>query len=408
MIQVIISIIVFILSGMSLLVFGQATAAPKPVVIAGDVSSVSEGKIVVATKAGPSDVATNEKTAYRKVAPDSVSTTTPGAFGDIVPGDKVTVSALPGADGKLTARTVLFIKKSEIDAKNAKETAEWQRRGITGKVTAVNAQTNQMTIENRTLTGATNVVITPKDGVKFLRYAPDSIRFDEALPSSLAQTKVGDMVRALGDRSSDGASFAAEQVVAGAFETVAGTVVSIDPTRNEVVIKNLANNKNVTVSIGETSVLKRFPAEQAEMLARIQMSGAGGARPMGPGGAGRSQGSNPGGAPQGQPGQGQPGQGQFGQGRPGGAGMGGGPRAGSVEEMLERSPSITVADLKAGDVIALSSSKSADMSRIKAIKLFAGVEPFLRAAQANGGGRRGQGGVDAGFSIPGLDGIGFP
>lgn len=402
--QVIISIIIFIFSGMSLLVIGQTTAAPKPIVIAGDVASISEGKIIVATKTGPTDVLTNEKTAYRKVPADSLTTTAavPGAFGDITAGDKVTVSALAGADGKtLTARTVLFITKADIAAKNAKESAEWQRRGITGKVTAVSEQTNQMTIESRTLVGSTKVVLTPKEGVKFLRYAPDSIRFDEAQPSSLADTKVGDMVRALGDRSTDGTSFAAEQVVAGAFETVAGTVISIDADKNEVVIKNLANNKNVTVAISGTSVLKRFPAEQAEMLARVQMMGAGGARPMGrPGGGARPQGTNPGGTPQGQPGTGQPG-----QGRPG---MGAGPRAGSVEEMLERSPAITVADLKAGDVIALSSSKVPDMTRIKAIKLFAGVEPFLRAAQASGGGRRGQGGVDGGFSIPGLDGLDFP
>jgi hypothetical protein len=75
--------------------------------------------------------------------------------------------------------------------------------------------------------------------------------------------------------------------------------------------------------------------------------------------------------------------------------------------MLERLPNITSADLKAGDMIAISSTKSGTADRVKAIKLVAGVEPFLRMAQASGG-RRGQGGVEAGFSIPGLDGIGFP
>ncbi len=304
-----------------------------------------------------------------------------------------------GADGKtLPARNVYFITKADIAAKNAKESAEWQRRGITGKVMSVNAQTNQMTLETRTLTGTSNVVVTPKDGANFLRYAPDSIRFDEAVKSSIADTKAGDMVRALGDKSSDGLSFAAEQIVAGAFQTVAGTVKSIDTAKNEVVIKNLQTNKDVTVVISETSVLKRFPAEQAEMLARVQAMGAGGARPMGanPAPGGNPGGRTPGGTPAGNPG---------GQGRPG---MGGGrPGGGGVEEMLDRSPSITASDLKVGDIIALSSTKTADVARLKAIKLFAGVEPFLRSAQANGG-RRGQGGVEAGFSIPGLDGIGFP
>jgi hypothetical protein len=78
--------------------------------------------------------------------------------------------------------------------------------------------------------------------------------------------------------------------------------------------------------------------------------------------------------------------------------------------MLERFPNITAADLKAGDVIAVSSSKTDNVDRVTAIKLLAGVEPFLRAAQAaNAGGRRGGGNSGQGdFTIPGLDGFGGP
>ena len=46
-----------------------------------------------------------------------------------------------------------------------------------------------------------------------------------------------------------------------------------------------------------------------------------------------------------------------------------------------------------------------------AIKLLAGVEPFLRVAQASSaGGQRGGRGqaADGGFTIPGLDGFGGP
>ncbi len=389
-----------------------ASAQVKPTILAGDAASVAEGKIAITTKTGTVEVAVNEKTAYKKVPADNPTGFTSAAnaaFGDIAVGDKLTISVIIDADGKSQpARTIYFISNAEIAARNAKDSAEWQRRGINGKVTAVNAQTNQVTIENRTLMATTSVVITPKDGAKVLRYAPDSVRFDEALASSVGDMKVGDMLRALGDKSADGTSFAAEQIITGAFQTVAGTVVSTDPAANQVVIKNLQTNKNVTISIGPASVLKKFPTEQAEMLARMQAMqamGGGGARPMG-GGQGAPGGRTPGAAnPGGSPG------GQGGQGRPGMGGGPGGARGGSVEDMLERSPSITVADLKAGDIIALSSTKTDDDTRLKAIKLFAGVEPFLRAAQASGGGRGGrggQGGVDGGFSIPGLDGPGFP
>ena len=98
-----------------------------------------------------------------------------------------------------------------------------------------------------------------------------------------------------------------------------------------------------------------------------------------------------------------------GNGQPGAVGPGGGgfrgPRGG-IDEMLERFPTITAADLKVGDMIAVSSTKSASPDRITAIKLLAGVEPFIRAAQATSGGQRGQ--ITQSLSIPGLEGISFP
>ena len=141
----------------------------------------------------------------------------------------------------------------------------------------------------------------------------------------------------------------------------------------------------------------------AERMAGFQAGGmGGGARPVGQGGGARPVGQ-PGAQPPGQPG-GQPGgRGGFGGGPAGGGG-------GNIDEMLDRFPTIKPVDLKVGDMIAVSSTKNTSVDRIRAIKLLAGVEPFLRLAQAaNGrGGRNGQGGVEQGFSIPGLDGIGFP
>lgn len=398
----IISFLLLLFAGVFSFIFGQATAV-KPTVVVGDLVTIGDKKLTVNSKTGPVEIVTTDATAYKKVSVEnpSLSTATAGVAKDMVVGDRLTVSALPSADGKiLTARTVYFLTKAEIDAKNAKEAEAWRFRGITGKVLSVNAQTNQIVMETRTLMGSTNVTVTPKENAKFMRYAPDSVRFDEALASSLAETKAGDMIRALGDKSVDGTSFAAEQIIAGSFQTIAGKVKSVDAEKNEIVIHDEQSKKDLVVVVGEQSILKKFPAEQAEQLARFQMMGAGGgmggARPVG--GGARPQGGPPAG---GQPtGQGQPG----GQGRP----MMGGPRggaAGGVDDMFDRLPAITAAELKAGDMIAISSTKNGVTTRIKAIKLIAGVEPFLRLAQASSqaGGRRGQGGVDGGFSIPGLD-----
>lgn len=393
--KLLISLAIFVISGAFGLVSGQTPASVKPSVISGDVTSMSDKKIVVSAKNGAIDVALTDKTEFKRVSPTNPSLTaaTAAALSDIAVGDKLIVTGILAADGKsLPARSVYLMTKSDISQKNAKEAAEWRTRGVAGKVVSVNPQTNQINVEVRGMVGSSNVMVTPKDGARYKRYAPDSVRYDEAIDSSLTDIKTGDMIRAMGDKSSDGASLTAEQVVTGAFQTIAGTIKSVDAAKNEIVITDLQTKKDVTVVIGDISVLKRFPTEMAERMAGAQAMQMGGARPVG--------GARPAGAaPGAQPGQGGARPAGMGQ-RPGGA-------QGGLDDMLERLPTITAADLKAGDMIAISSTKNGTADRVKAIKLVAGVEPFLRMAQM-GGGRRGQGGVEAGFSIPGLDGISFP
>ncbi len=373
----------------------------KPSVITGDVTAIDGTKIVVNTKDGGVEARVTAKTEFKRVSPEnpSLKTATAAVIADIGVGDRVVISGVFAADKKsLPARTVYLMTKSDISQKHAKESEAWKTRGIAGRVTAVNPQTNQITVEIRTLTGSTSTVLTPKEAARFRRYATDSVKFDEAKESSIAEIKPGDMVRALGDKSADGTSFAAEELVSGAFQTIAGTVKTIDTAKNEIVITNLQTKKDVTIALGGASVLKKFPAEMAERMAGFGGAGggSGGVRPPGQGGVHPPSG------------QAMP---PTGQGQTPGGGRGGfGGRSGGIDDMLDRFPNITAADLKAGDMIAVSSTKSGDPARVNAIKLLAGVEPFLRLAQASTGGngtRNGQG-VSSGFSIPGLDGIGFP
>jgi len=382
---------VLLMFGVIGIVRGQTLTAAKPVYIAGDVTAINSSSITIKTKAGQNEVMLTDKTVYKRASAEnfSLATATAGVVTDVGVGDKVTVSALPTADGKsLAARTVYFVTKADIAAKDAKINEAWAKRGIKGRVVSVDPQTNQVNVEIRGMMSSSKLTLTPKENAKFLRYVQDSVRYDEAAKSSFAEVKVGDEIRALGDRSADGLSFAAEEILTGAFQTIAGTVKSVDAAKNEIIIKNLQTGKDVTVVVTDTSVVKRFPAEQAERMAGF-MSGGGGVRPVG---ATPPQGAAPS---------------ANGQAQPPGAGRGpGGGRGGSVDDMLERFPNITAGELKAGDMIAFSSTKNTNVDRIKAIKLLAGVEPFLRMAQSTTSSPRGQG-VSGAFTIPGLDGVGF-
>lgn len=392
------SVLITLFCGVLSFAPGQTPDTLKPVVFRGDVVTIADGKFVVNdAKVGQVSIVLNDKTVFKRSSPQNPSLTaaTAGIVTDIGVGDKLTVSALPAADGKsFTARTVYYITQADIAAKNAKENEEWRARGIMGKITGVNAQTNQIVVEIGGMMGKVSMTLTPKENSKILRYAPDSIKFSDARASSLSEMKAGDQIRALGDKSSDGTAFAAETIVTAGFRQMVGTIKSVDVVNNEVVIKDIGTGKDLTIAFGDAVLLKRFPPDIAERMATFQMAGAGGARPVGPVGpvAPTGQGAQPaGGAP------------PAGGARPGASG----PRG--LDDMLERFPDIKAADLKAGEAIAVltaaPAATAAATDRIKAIKLVAGVEPFLRMAQAAAGGQRGPG-IQP--NIPGLDGIGFP
>ena len=402
------------ISGLSVLlvigmcVFSSVAQTPsmKPSVVTGEVTSLEVGKIVLMTKDGSLDVTLSDKTVYKRVPPENPDpkAAVASSLSDIGVGDKLLVTGIFPEDKKtLPARSVYLMTKSDIAQKNTKESERWATKGISGRVASVDQITKQIKIDVRGLASTTSVVLTPKEGAKILRYAPNSVKFSEAKESNVNEIQAGDMLRALGDRSADGASFAAEEIVSGAFRTVAGTVKTVDVAKNEVVIADIQSKKDVTVELGSASLLKKFPEEMAQRMAAFQSGQGGGARP----GAGAPGAGGPGAAGAQRP---QQGAGPAGGGQPGagGAGRGFGGRRG-IDDMLDGFPTITAADLKTGDVIAVSSTKNNTPDRITAIKLLAGVGPFLQAAQAQaaaGGGQRGRGGLS--LDIPGLDSFGGP
>ncbi|MGD9628444.1 MAG: hypothetical protein AB7V18_04295 [Pyrinomonadaceae bacterium] len=376
-------------------VFGQGS--PRPSVVTGDVVSVGESKIVLKTKDGEVDIVLSGTTEFKKVPPDNpvLKAAVASAISDISAGDKLLVTGVFGEDKtKLPARSVYLMSKSDIAQKQAKEQERWATRGISGRVSAVNTNANQVTIEVRGLMNSTSVVVTAKPEAVFKRYKQDSVKYSEAVESSVAEIKPGDMFRAVGDRSADGTTFTAEEILTGAFQTVAGTVKTIDAEKGEVIVTQAGTDKEVTIAVTPSSAIKRFPEEMATRMAGLGAAGGqpGGIRPAGGPPAGQG-GTRPAGAA--------PGQGAGGAGRA---------RAG-IDDMFERFPTITVGDLKPGDVIAVSSSKNGNADRITAIKLLAGVGPFIRAAQmqaAAAGGRGNSGGGQGSFTIPGLEGFDNP
>ncbi len=324
-------------------------------------------QLIVKTDAGSLvTVTVADKTVYMKSAPGEKTLTnaTKITLADVGEGDRVWARGKVSDDRKtVPALVVVVMNKADIAKKQDAERAEWKRRGILGIITALKPETKEITISSRSLMGQQSVVIPVTDKVELRRYAPDSIKFADARPAEFAELKVGDQLRALGERSADGTSFTAEKVVTGSFRIVAGVVTAVDAATGEVKINDMQTKQPLTIVVKQDAVLRRFPSA-SEMGGMMGMMGRG-APGANASGAQASAGSRP------SEGQGGP---------PTGAGAGGGRRGGggmNLQDMLERLPTIAIADVKPGDTIIVSSTKGADPTRLTAISVISGADTLL-------------------------------
>src|SRR5581483_3492828 len=136
-----------------------------------------------------------------------------------------------------------------------------------GLVSSVDPSSGTVTISVTGLGGKKEIAIHTAANTMIRRYAPDSVKFDDAKPGSLADIHPGDQLRARGDRSPDGSSMQAEEVVTGSFRNIAGTVNSVDATAGTVNVQDLLSKKTVVVKITTESQLHKLPPEFAQRIA---------------------------------------------------------------------------------------------------------------------------------------------
>lgn len=404
----------------SALLAQQQPQAPKSV--AGEVSAVdsANNQLKLKTTNGEVTITLDAKTEFKRVSPDKPSDltlATSSNLSEIAQGDKiVAVGVLSDDKQKLNqTRRIFLLTRADIAKKQESDTARWTTRGISGKVTALNPSANNITVELRGgFGGARTINVTATDKTIFHRYAPNSVKFSDAKASNLSELKVGDQLRAVGERSADNAALTAEEILFGSFRMVAGKISAIDVAKGEITVKDLQTAKDITVAVNTDTLLRRFPPEMAQRMAQMQaMRAAGGGN-----GAGMSAGGANGSAAAGGFGNRRPeGSGQMspngmgggsGQGNAGGMGGGQGIRRGDVDSMLEQMPALTLSELKIGDAVAASSSIGTNQDRVTAIKFVAGVEPFLIATQPSGMPQGNRPQSSPVINIPGLDGIGAP
>jgi len=301
----------------------------------GEVTAVdtSARQLTLNTSAGKQVlVKLDSKAIFRRVPPGekTLEKAVEISLMEIGPGDRVLARGT--ADEKqevLLARLVVVMSKAEIREKRERDRAEWLQRGIAGVVTAIDPASKEITLRSQS---AQSIVIKAAEGVRFRRYAPDSVKFADARASTFDELKVGDQVRALGDKSADGTHYTAEEMMSGTFQTIGGTIVT-GATAGELTVKNLKNNQVLRVAVAKDSIVRRLTPELVQLLEQ------------------RAAGKQ---------------------------------ASGDLQNMIESLPPIAVTDLRPGEAILISTTVGANSSRVTAAIIAAGLDEFFKRQQKTG------------------------
>lgn len=321
----------------------------------GTVKSVQGNAIVLRDDAGQEiKVTIQDNARILRVAPGqtNLKSAEPMRAAEIRAGDRILVRGQPGENAdSMLASAVIVMRQSDVAEKQQQERMEWQRHGTGGIVTAIGSEAGTVTLA---VTPTQSVVVKVTSGTEFLRYAPNSVKFEDAQKSSFSDIKAGDQLRARGTHSPDGKEMTADQVISGTFRNIAGTITAIHPDASTVTVKDVLSKKSVIVKLTADSEMRNVPEPLARRIAFFLKSPE-----AAEAAAARFR---------------QRGGGEFARGGPGGQRPGGPP---DFQQMINRLPAVKLSALKKDDAVMIVSTPDAGNSEVTAITLLSGVEPIL-------------------------------
>jgi hypothetical protein len=359
----------------------------------GTIKSVSGNILVLTSDAGADvNVEVRDSTKIVRVAPGQkdLKDAQSIALTDLQVGDRILVRGpAPEASQNFAATSIVAMKKADIADKQARERDEWQKSGVGGLVNSVDTAGGVISVSVPSLREKKTVAVHISAQTVLRRYAPGSVKFDDAKSAPLSGIRPGDQLRARGEKNADGSELAAAEIVSGNFRNISGTVSSLDSAQGTITVHDLATKKAVTVKITSESQLRKLPAAVAQRIAQrlngtaavaqnedapVQPSGAPTAKAPAPG---TGQTAN---ATAGAPGAPAEGRGSREFGRRGrGRGQNDAGGAMDLQQMISRMPASTISDLQKGDAVMLVGTESTTNAVI-AITLLAGVEPILQGS----------------------------
>ena len=258
----------------------------------------------------------------------------PAQLTDVALGDRILASYVTGMT---EARRIVLVASGDIARRNEAARREWQQRGVSGLVIARSGS------EIKLQSPAATVTVTGKTVVR--RYAPDSVRFADAGRSTVDEIAVGDQLQARGNKSADGLSLTAEEVIFGTFLTRVGTVTEVDRDASCIRVEDLTTKSALTVKLTADSRIRMLP-DVHTMFAKMMQTDA-------HGGGAKAEAPAPGRA--------------------------------EIARAIERMPLGRIDDLKPGGAVIVTSTRGTSEGEVTAISLLGNADSLIQFARSQGG-----------------------
>lgn len=337
----------------------------------GTVKSVAANSLVLTTDAGAEVTANvDANTKILRISPGEKDLKNAEAisFSDLQVGDRILIrGSSSDAGNTLQASSVIAMKQADIAQKNAREREAWQRNGAGGLVKSIDPAANTIVIATNASGPNRDVTIRVLPKTILRRYAPDSVKFDDAKPAPLADVKPGDQLRARGTRNPEATELAADEIVSGSFRNVAGTIVSVDSAAGVLTVHDLATKQDVQVHVTPQTQMRKLPPPLAQRIA-VRLKG----EPPATSSQGAAQQASP-------------------PNRTANADRSANPANGSArapggdfQQIISRLPASSLSDIQKGEAVMLVATAGSQPAGVTAITLLSGVEPILEASPKRG------------------------
>ena len=154
--------------------------------------------------------------------------------------DRVCVEAFR-ADNKQIASRVRVTYRSEIDARDKRELVRWQSEALFGTVKALDPANHRITVR---VSASTDVSVDAAGSAAFWILPTSANGPSDSVSGGWESLALGDTIYVRGERVAGMPTMRARLIVSGGFRTVAGSIESMEPLKELLLLRDFRSGRD--------------------------------------------------------------------------------------------------------------------------------------------------------------------